>query len=97
MLLALALLLQAGAPADAPPPVATTPAPAPGSSAATAYVVGSIDEEYQIMRERGLTVRSQALMMVNNRPYDRLNGVDPKTGASVTLWFDISRFFGKVL
>jgi hypothetical protein len=65
-----------------------------GKSAETAYHVLSIGEEYFIMRQFGYTVSSQSLLMVKDRPYDLLNGKDPKTGKDVSVYFDISSFFG---
>jgi hypothetical protein len=55
----------------------------------------TIREEYLIMEERGLNVSSQALTSVGDKPYDVLTGEDKKTGASVSLYFDISSFAGR--
>jgi hypothetical protein len=83
-------------PSSAPPSrrIAQLLASATGASAATAYRVRNIGEEYQILDALGLCPQMQALTMPNNHPYDVLTGVDPRTGESRDLWFDIASFFG---
>ncbi|MCW3849307.1 DUF4919 domain-containing protein [Sphingomonas sp. LB-2] len=66
-----------------------------GKSAETAYVVKSVAEEYMVIRELGLQPEMQSLIMKDNKPYDLMTVVDPKTGNKVEIWFDISSFFGK--
>ncbi len=69
---------------------------ADGLTPETAYVVTSIPEEYFIMRQLGYQVGSQALILgKNGKPYDLLSGVDKKTDKPVSIYFDISFFFGK--
>lgn len=65
-----------------------------GASAATAYRVRNIGEEYQILDALGLCPHIQSLVMPDNHPYDVLSAVDPRTGATRDLWFDIASFFG---
>lgn len=65
-----------------------------GKTAETAYRVLTIREEYFIMNELGFKVTSQALMSANGKAYDVLSGRDSKTDKSVSVYFDISSFFG---
>lgn len=65
-----------------------------GKSPKTAYRVHSIREEYQIMAELGYQVHSQSLMTHGDTPYDMLTGKHKETGKEVSLYFDISSFFG---
>jgi hypothetical protein len=64
-----------------------------GKTAQSAYRVLTIKEEYFVMNELGYGVSGQALMSENNKPYDVLFGRDKK-GKSVSIYFDISSFFG---
>jgi len=109
LILALLLLSaqEAGPPvADARPSAQCTPRPAPasrrldqllasadGASAATAYRVRNIGEEYQILAALGLCPRQQSLVINGRKPYDVLRAVDSRTGAERELWFDIGAFF----
>jgi hypothetical protein len=93
---ALALALSpASAPADAPPPpsehIAKIMAKGDGRSPETAWKVGSVREEYEIVRALGLTVRSQSLIG-GKKPYDMLEVADAR-GNVLRLWFDISAFY----
>jgi Domain of unknown function (DUF4919) len=65
-----------------------------GKTAESAYRVLTIKEEYFIMNERGYEVHGQALLLENNKSYDVLYGKDKKTGKDVSIYFDISSFFG---
>jgi hypothetical protein len=93
----LALALSAASvPADGPPPapsghIAKIMAQGDGKSPETAYKVGSVREEYEIVRALGLTVRSQALVG-GKKPYDVLEVADAR-GNVLKLWFDISAFY----
>jgi hypothetical protein len=64
-----------------------------GASRATAYKVGSVRDEYEIVRLLGLETKRQALI-VEKKAYDLLTVVDPATGNERELWFDISSFYG---
>lgn len=64
-----------------------------GKTPETAYRVFSVREEYQIMDYLGYAPGSQALLSINNKPYDLLSGTDKKTGKGVQVYFDISSFF----
>ncbi|MEA3032139.1 MAG: hypothetical protein QOH86_155 [Sphingomonadales bacterium] len=94
---ALALALsQAPALAAGPPPapsahIARIMAKGDGRSPETAWKVGSVREEYEIVRALGLTVKSQALVG-GKKPYDVLEVADAG-GKVVKLWFDISAFY----
>lgn len=65
-----------------------------GKTAKTAYRVLSIREEYFIMNKLGYETRSQALVAEGDRMFDVLSGVDPNTKKEVSLYFDITSFFG---
>lgn len=66
-----------------------------GSGPETAFKVGSIGEEYQILGRLGLQRASQALVAHEGRMYDVLTATDPATGEEREVWFDISSFFGR--
>jgi hypothetical protein len=98
--LALALVATAAAAAAAAPPgvapskhIAKIMAHADGASAETAYKVGSIREEYEIVRALGLEVESQALVEAKKKPYDVLTVRDPRGGGTRALWFAIGSFY----
>lgn len=65
-----------------------------GKTAESAYRVLDVSEEYFVMRQLGYIVGGQALMSKNNKAYDILNGNDSDTGKAVSVYFDISSFFG---
>ena len=65
-----------------------------GKTAKTAYRVLSIREEYFIMNQLGYKTSSQALLTENDRVYDVLSGRDTKTDKQVSVYFDITSFFG---
>jgi hypothetical protein len=65
-----------------------------GKTAGTAYRVLTVREEYFIMNELGYEVHAQALLSENNKAYDVLSGKDSKTGKEISVYFDISSFFG---
>lgn len=64
-----------------------------GSSAAKAYRVRSVREEYQILDALGLCPGGQSLTMSDGHPYDVLETIDARTGEARVLWFDIRSFF----
>jgi hypothetical protein len=66
-----------------------------GATAATAWRVRSIREEYEILDALGLCPNVQSLTQDGGHPYDRLDAVDARTGEPRQLWFDISAFFGR--
>jgi hypothetical protein len=65
-----------------------------GKTAETAYRVLTIREEYFIMNQLGYKVSMQALIVEKDKAYDLLSGRDAKTDKEVSLYFDISSFFG---
>jgi hypothetical protein len=67
-----------------------------GKSPRTAIVVNSIAEEYQWMQEHypGFQPERQTLAYSDGKPYDALSWKNDR-GEVVTVFFDISRFFGK--
>jgi predicted RNA-binding protein associated with RNAse of E/G family len=92
--LALALSPAPAQPGGAPTPtahIARIMAHGDGRSPQTAYKVGSVREEYEIVRALGFTVKSQALVG-GKKPYDMLEVVDAR-GNVLRLWFDISAFY----
>jgi hypothetical protein len=67
-----------------------------GSSPETAIVVASIAKEYEWMRDRcpGFRPWSQALHEIDGKPYDVLTWQNAR-GEERSVYFDISKFFGK--
>ena len=65
-----------------------------GNSARTAYRILSIHEEYVVASVLDLKVDSQRLNTEGGY-YDVMKVIDPKTGESREIWFDISAFFGR--
>ena len=65
-----------------------------GKTAKTAYRVLSIREEYFIMQQLGYKPHSQALLEDNKRMFDVLTGTDLTTKKEVSIYFDITSFFG---
>jgi len=63
-----------------------------GTSEETAYKVGSVHDEYEVLSALGLTSEQQSLV-IKKKPYDVLRAKDPKTGAVRDIWFDISSFY----
>ncbi len=76
-----------------PPATATVLASAGGTGADDAFVVASADQEQEILRLLGLNMESQALHVIDGRPFDVLTARDAATGQTRDVWFDISRFF----
>ncbi len=78
-----------------PPDAASVLASANGTGPEDAYVVSSIEQEYEIIRMLGLEMRGQALHMIDGTAYDVFDAVDPATQEAREVWFDISRFYGR--
>lgn len=89
------------APATVPQQIAKELASGDGKAKATAFVVyessegAGVSKEYEVIRFLGLIPKSQALVN-DGKPYDVMTVVDPRTGKTAEIWFDISRFFGKL-
>ncbi|MBB5986029.1 DUF4919 domain-containing protein [Sphingobium lignivorans] len=67
-----------------------------GASQETAYKVRSVSEEYAVLKALHLEARSQSLMTPKRgKAYDVIEAVDPATGETRSIWFDISAFFGR--
>lgn len=64
-----------------------------GKAPDSAYKVGSVDEEYEIIKALGLTPKLQALVVKKKKSYDLLTAFDPATGIERDVWFDISSFY----
>lgn len=60
-----------------------------GKSMETAYVVASVDEEYVILRVLALQPHGQSLANDQGHSYDVLDAKDPKSGQTVTLYFNV--------
>lgn len=68
-----------------------------GKSQDTAYKVRNVGEEYALIRALGLRPGEQALLVKDDKAWDLMTVIDPKTGKKVEIYFDISSFFGKEL
>jgi len=66
-----------------------------GTSYEKAFIVGSVPEEYAIIKELcpGCMPIEQALAYHDGKPYDILKGVNLDTGEKFVYYFDISNFF----
>jgi hypothetical protein len=62
---------------------------ADGKSAATAYVVIDVGEEYAVLRALELQRGSQGMRIVDGHKYDVLTVTDPKTKQTREVWFNI--------
>ena len=76
-----------------PPDAATVLASAGGTGPDDAYVIANVAQEAEILRLLGVELQSQALHVIDGRPFDVLTVRDPATGTTREVWFDISRFF----
>lgn len=65
-----------------------------GKTAATAWVVIEISEEYALLDHLGFKKDSQALINESGKMYDRF-AVKDAAGKSSEVYFDITPFFGK--
>jgi hypothetical protein len=67
-----------------------------GSSPATAIIVGSVGEEYEWMQRHcpGFRPGLQSLQQIEGKPYDVLTWQNDR-GEERTVYFDISRFYGR--
>jgi len=72
-------------------------ASANGTGPDDAYVVDSVAQEYEVLRLLGLQSQSQSLHVIDGRPFDVLTATDPETKEAREVWFDISRFFGRLM
>jgi uncharacterized UPF0160 family protein len=64
-----------------------------GKTEDTAFVVISVDEEYVVLRQMGIFPGDQSLKHGKNGWYDVLES--KKDGQDVTLYFNITKFYGK--
>ena len=60
-----------------------------GKSAATAYVVISVHEEYIVLQVLGLRPSGQSVVNLDGHSYDVLETKKPDSGASVKLFFNV--------
>lgn len=67
-----------------------------GSSQTMAITVGSVAEEYAILKiwRPGFVLETQVLSNIEDRFYDILTMCD-NMGNKIQLYFDISKFYGK--
>jgi hypothetical protein len=78
-----------------PPDAPTVLASANGTGPDDAYVVSSVEQEYEVLHLLGLQVQRQSLHVINGKPFDVLTVVNPQTQETRDVWFDISRFYGR--
>lgn len=76
-----------------PPDAPTVLASATGTGPDDAYVVSSVEQEYEVLRLLGLTSQAQRVHVINGQPFDVLTAINPQTQAVRDVWFDISRFY----
>lgn len=79
-----------------PPDAPTVIASANGTGPNDAYVVVSVAQEYEVLHLLGLQSRGQELHVIDGHPYDVIDTIDPQTQETRDVWFDISRFFGRL-
>lgn len=65
-----------------------------GLSAATAFTVIAISEEYAVLGALGLEMKKQALIQENGHAYDKMTVLDTQSGKDLTLYFNIDIPFG---
>lgn len=63
-----------------------------GPTAQSAIRVSSVRQEYQILQALRLKPKSQTLVAMNRKHYDRITTVDD-AGNERDMWFDISSFY----
>jgi hypothetical protein len=68
-----------------------------GKSAASAWHVISVAEEYELMAVKGYKVGNQALVQQDGHTFDRLEVTDQSSGETSSVWFNIDRVFGHEL
>jgi len=79
-----------------PPDAPTVLASATGTGPDDAYVVYSAEQEHEVLRLLGLRVERRAVHMIDGRTFDVFTTTKPETGEARDVWFDISRFFGRL-
>jgi hypothetical protein len=66
-----------------------------GQTAATAYQVISVAEEYAVINYLEFRPSGQGLVREDGHNFDVMTVIDPKTTETHKLYFNIDRFFGK--
>lgn len=61
-----------------------------GSTPRQAFTVVSVDEEYQVLRSKGLRLKSQALDRADGHTFDVMTAIDPQ-GQTRVIYFQIDR------
>lgn len=79
-----------------PPATPVVLASATGTGPDDAYGVSSVEQEYEILAALGLQRQSQRVHQIDGRPFDVLTAIDPQTEETRDVWFDISRFSGRL-
>ena len=79
-----------------PPDAPSVLASAGGTGPDDAYVVYSVEQEYEVLRLLGLRPERQSLHMIDGKAFDVIIATNPETGEARDVWFDISRFFGRL-
>lgn len=67
-----------------------------GLTAATAFTVIAISEEYAVLGALGLERKKQSLVQENGHAYDKMTVVDTQSGRELTLYFNIDIPFGSL-
>lgn len=68
-----------------------------GKSAASAWRVITVREEYALLSVKGLKVDRQSLVDQGGHVFDEMDVTDTSTGEKSTRWFNIDRVFGHEL
>ncbi len=79
-----------------PPDAPTVLASAGGTGPDDAYVVYSVEQEYEVLHLLGLRMERQELHTIDGKAFDVLTATSLETGEARDVWFDISRFFGRL-
>jgi hypothetical protein len=68
-----------------------------GKSAASAWRVINVAEEYELLAIKGYKVGNQSLVQQDGHTFDQLEVTDPSSGEKASVWFNIDRVFGHEL
>ncbi len=79
-----------------PPDAPTIVASATGTGPDDAYVVYSRVQENEVLALLGLVEAGRTVRTINGHPYDVITARRPSTGETRDVWFDISRFTGRI-
>ncbi len=60
-----------------------------GKTPETAFIVINVGEEYAVLRALRLELKQQSLIELGGHSYDQIDGIQPDTGETCTLYFNI--------